>query len=1079
MIRVASLLFLPLLAFSVHGQTLLLEENFNSCTFPADWTVNLQGNQNFVWYVGTPLNPKSDSTTIDGTCMLIMDDDATGNNTPAIVADFRTPFFPSKGYATVLLEVDVHYRDLGNTPDAFEIWLSDGVREHLLRRYDNLNPTGSQFSRFVTFTTDLTLFSQADSMQILFRYDDGASYAWWAGIDNVRVTGIGEGTPVIVERFDSCALPEGWTSEVISGDFDWFYTPPPSTRYTAGSSMNGTCFVLFDDDYIGQQAKASLLRLASPWFSGQDYATFQLQFELIFRWYISEAFSVHVENGDGDRTLVASFTGAIGGPAFSNFIRQSFDISPYRHKQMRVVFEFDDGGSWGWWVGLDNVKITGHGEARDVCAKAFDLERDQSCVPGENKTAMFEGPAPACSEINSSGIWYRWTADTTGWMLVDVSSDFNDVVSVFAGTCQDPQWVTCGNRDRYGFKGESSYFQAEEGVTYFIRISGGTSDGFGAQRGTYCIRLRGGTPTPPADNDPCAAAFPLIIGQPCLTGHNLFAAAESASPSRNLRADSDVWYSFVAPALSPDEVLRFHSNAGFSDILTLYEGNCLSPAEVTGTAYGLHLDADQLTGGQTYFLQVAGNFATIEGGFCLSAEIEEKASVPENDVCTEAMTLYLGADCTPGSLRGASFSGIHPPCAVSTKRDAWYAFTTPPGGSVQVSVDADFKQTTTLWAGECQSLTAIRCLRNPLRCDGYQSITGLTEGETYYLQISATGEERGDFCIRVLYGAMAAPYNPLELTVQSLCVGMDSSLLLINAYQGLAPYSFSGTPHQQLLYTGESYMIVVRDATGCEVAFSGIAPECEAATSCAMGLSFTLNRPSCADASDGGIEVTPYGSDGPFIYVWSIPGEISGSIENVSGGLYSVTVYDANGCSADAEVLLPAPAEIEIFTTDIQHPVTGGEDGSISVTVSGGLGPLTVAWYDRDGLLISDALTVTGLSMGEYTLIVTDSSGCSVSESFILMLVSIQTPVEKTDLVRIVPNPARDKAFILVDDALQGLCDIQITDTEGRVVRTWHQVEVVQGQVPLDVRSFPGGTYFVRIDIAQKSFVKRLLVVRR
>ena len=248
MLRLLSLLCVLLAGFPLAGQTVLFEDDFNTCALSSDWTVSIDGNQNFVWYVGTPVNPKSDSTSIDGTCMLVMDDDATGNNTPALVADFRTPFFDGRGFATVLLEVDVHYRDLGNLDDAFEIVLYNGTTDRVLSRYDGKNPTGSQFSKYVTFTSDMSLYGQSDSMQVIFRYADAGGYAWWAGIDNVRITGIGQGTPVVIETFDSCALPAGWTSEVVAGDFDWFFTPPPITRSSPGSSIKGSCCGLFDDD---------------------------------------------------------------------------------------------------------------------------------------------------------------------------------------------------------------------------------------------------------------------------------------------------------------------------------------------------------------------------------------------------------------------------------------------------------------------------------------------------------------------------------------------------------------------------------------------------------------------------------------------------------------------------------------------------------------------------------------------------------------------------------------------------------------------------------------------------------------
>ena len=1078
MFRLLSLLSLMIIGFPLAGQTILFEDDFNSCALSSDWTVSIDGNQDFVWYVGTPINPKSDSTSIDGTCMLVMDDDATGNNTPALVADFRTPFFDGRGFATVLLEADVHYRDLGNLDDAFEIVLYNGSTEKVLARYDSKNPTGSQFSKYVSLSSDMSLYGQSDSMQVIFRYADAGGYAWWAGIDNIRITGIGQGTPVVIETFDSCALPAGWTSEVVAGDFDWFYTPPPSTRYSPGSSMNGSCFVLFDDDYIGQTAKPSLLRLTSPWFDGRSYASFQLSFDLIFRWYISESFSVYIESGTGQRALVGSFVDGVGGPAFAAFLRQSFDISAYRQPQMRVVFEFDDGGSWGWWVGLDNVKISGNGEAHDACTNAIDLQRSPLCTSGENKTAMFEGPEPACSEINSSGIWYRWVADKTDWAKVELSADFNDVVSVFSGDCGNLEWVTCGNRDKYGFDGEKTYFQAREGTTYFIRVSGGVNEGFGSLRGDYCISIDDGIPPQPGPNDPCAGAIPLTIGEDCLQSQNRYASAESPYPSRNLRADADVWYSFVAPALLDDEVLRIETSASFSDVITLYEGSCISAAEVVGTELGQRLDLDHLTAGETYYLKIAGNFATIEGGFCVRAGIAPKADTLSNDDCLQAETIFVGAACTQGTLSGATFSGIHPPCVVSTKRDAWYSFVAPVGGNIKLIVEADFKQNTTIWSGPCTSLTAEKCLRNPLRCDGYQSLAGLVEGQTYYLQVSATGEEKGDFCVRILDGQSAPPFDPLDLMVHTLCIGMDSSLLLVDAFNGVAPYTWSGTQHQQLLYTGEEYLVVVRDAMGCEVSVTGLAPECDAAVECTTGLTFSGVAPTCTDSQNGVVTVEATNGEDPYIYVWNVPGQINSTVENLNGGIYSVTVYDANGCAAEGAYTLEGPPAIHINILQISNPWGSGDNGSIEATISGGTGNLSAAWFDKDGILLSDSSNIAGLGTGQYTLVVTDENGCSTSESVSLELTSVDKPLAKADLVQIVPNPARGKAFILIDESLSGLCDIGITDPSGREVLRLNDVEVQSGQVSLDVRAFPAGTYFVRTDIDGKIFTKRLLVVR-
>ena len=103
-----------LFSANMAAQTTLLSENFNACsgtTLPAGWSLNLNGNQNITWYIGTPLNNDSDSLSMDGTCCLVIDDDATGDNTPAYTADFVSPPFDCSGFGSVEVQMDVHYLD--------------------------------------------------------------------------------------------------------------------------------------------------------------------------------------------------------------------------------------------------------------------------------------------------------------------------------------------------------------------------------------------------------------------------------------------------------------------------------------------------------------------------------------------------------------------------------------------------------------------------------------------------------------------------------------------------------------------------------------------------------------------------------------------------------------------------------------------------------------------------------------------------------------------------------------------------------------------------------------------------------
>lgn len=61
-------------------QELFFEEDFNSCGLSSNWMVNFIGNLDVAWFVGLFENENSDGSIIDGSCMLIMDDDVMGEN---------------------------------------------------------------------------------------------------------------------------------------------------------------------------------------------------------------------------------------------------------------------------------------------------------------------------------------------------------------------------------------------------------------------------------------------------------------------------------------------------------------------------------------------------------------------------------------------------------------------------------------------------------------------------------------------------------------------------------------------------------------------------------------------------------------------------------------------------------------------------------------------------------------------------------------------------------------------------------------------------------------------------------------
>lgn len=1069
--------------FRLNAQTTVFEERFDNCALPASWQVNLSGNPNAKWLVGFAQNSVVPGQSIDSTCCLFIDDYATGNNTPGYILEFVSPAFNIAGYQTAELSMDVHYRHNNSTDQYFDVLITDGTTEQLITRFNSghSNEANSSVSKHFSLRFDLALLTKKTGTRLIFRYNDSAGeWGWWAGIDNIRVVGSGTGTNVLTEAFNNCAQPAGWTTEILTGNNNWSFglVPFGSSAYYGGTSMDGSCFAFFDDNKAGENAPPSKIRLLSPWFSGTEFFRYELAFDLIMR-YSGDAFQVFVENDKGDKFPLLQKEAQIGGPFFPNYIHYKFDLTPYRSGQLRIGFEYDDKGLWGYWNGLDNVKVTGAAAALDFCAQAETLLTGDPCHPAENRTALFNGPAPDCSGRVAGGLWFQWLADFTGIAQLVTNATFNDVVSVYTGDCAALQPVLCNNRDEHGFTGETTYIPVQEGTRYYFHISG-QEDGFGISRGDVCVGIdqAGGYPPRPV-NDDCATALPLPQDGSCIPGNNHNALMSSVLPSGNQLARADVWYSFTAGNPAPGEVQVLESNANFSDIITLYEGTCNALTELACNHKGGSLSLPALSAGETYYVQIAGTFASVEGQLCPRLSVVQPTT-PPNDDCFHAEEIVLGGNCVAANNTGASFSGLQPACAVSVDHDIWFKFTAPAFGAVRINTGASFEHTLSVWRGPCDSLKSFFCTLNPLRCDGYVTVGSLTPGETYFVQIASWkgpgGIRSGNMCVKILDGQSAPDFTPLHLEVLQPCIGTDSARLYITASGGLPPYTFLADTSGQIVLSGQPFAVIVSDLMGCETeVFDSIEP-C-ASNTCTAKVTLTPTLPTCFGDSDGIVKAEVNGNGGPLFFKWS-NNTFTSTNMGLAAGTYTLTITELSGCVYVASIVLPQPDAIQIQADSIRQPVQGQNDGAISVTVTGATAPLTYYWV-RDGLLFAqDTEDLDNLAGGTYELLVTDSSGCTGTFSAQLTeTVGTDAPKEPFRAA-LYPNPANKETILSVSLPAPEKLYISLTDALGRLVLNREIGNIRQQQISLDVQALPPGVYRVQVRTAQHSLARNLIVWR-
>lgn len=1074
-------LFAMFFATNLMAQELLFSEDFNNCILSPAWEVKTKGNPSPVWYVGkSVLNDDNNGQSMNGSCFLFIDDDATGDNTPAYVIDFVSPAFDASKHSTVMLFVDVHYRDWYKSAESFKILLTDGVKETLISAFDQKHATGDSLWMFQTLQYDLSLLTKSPNARLIFRYDDAGGFNWWTGVDNIRVMGAGNATNIVTESFNGCQKPDGWEAQILTGDANWSFglIDTTSEAYYGGNSMDGTCFAYFDDDILGDKAPYSTVRLYTPWFDGSAFSKYTLDFDVILRYY-KEKISVIVQHPDGSEFLVRASEGDVGGPQFPQYLHAQLDMSSYRNQQMRVAFEYSDGKDFGWWAGIDNVKIAGEGASNDLCTHAVALTTGAACLAGSNQNAVFDGPSSACSDRIEAGLWYKWTADFTGTAKFSSGAVFNDVVNVFTGGCQTLQTVACEHRDEHGFTTAPGYFAVQAGTDYLIRVSGQT-DGFGIPRGDLCAKVESapGFPIKPAHDD-CANAAVLTVGAACVSGTNQNAEMSSTLPSLNTRARADVWYQFTAPTLAPGEQLVVESGASFSDIITVYQGGCTALQELVGNHKGGSLELPPLPAGKTYWVQIAGNFATIEGRLCPSVA-KKAVNTPVNNQCAGAISVPIGGQCVSGNNQNAIFSGKIPPCVAVADRDIWFKFVAPASGAVRINTGAAFEHTMAVWSGTCDSLAPVFCVKNPLRCEGYILLGSLAAGKTYFLQIASWSQTNtpgtGDVCIKILDGSVQPDFQALTLAVNEVCDGIGTAKIKISAQNGIPPYTFQGTQNGQTLNSGSVYITVVTDAMGCEKSYVAVVKEC-LENSCTLAASLSPLPPKCHDSADGSLTVNVAGGAQPYQFKWS-NNQMTATASGLTGGTYSVTVTDALGCEFTNSATLVPPTAILAAATQLQNPNQGQSNGSILVDIAGGDGNYHYTWL-LNSQPFSASEDLTNAPAGNYELRVTDGNNCTASFLYVLTAISGVNNLSEAVFAEVFPNPAQNKATLSIALPSDQTLYLSLLDASGRIHQAWSVAHVSDQNIPLDLRGFAAGTYQLRILCGNGEQLVRKVVVGR
>ncbi|WLD23868.1 T9SS type A sorting domain-containing protein [Flavobacterium dauae] len=227
----------------------------------------------------------------------------------------------------------------------------------------------------------------------------------------------------------------------------------------------------------------------------------------------------------------------------------------------------------------------------------------------------------------------------------------------------------------------------------------------------------------------------------------------------------------------------------------------------------------------------------------------------------------------------------------------------------------------------------------------------------------------------------AIPYEIVLVSQTNItCNGANDGKIIVKVNGGTAPYTYAWTPAAgnsasvSNLSAGV-YTLTVTDAD------NNVTTETYTITEPVVlsGTIGSVTNVNCNGASDGSATVTATGGTAPYTYMWS-NGMTTATANNLTAGNYSVSITDTNGCTATSSIAITEPAALVATGTSTDISCFGQNDGSASVTASGGASPYTYLWSNAQ-----TGSSINGLSGGVYTVTITDANGCSQTKSFTIV----------------------------------------------------------------------------------------------
>ena len=244
--------------------------------------------------------------------------------------------------------------------------------------------------------------------------------------------------------------------------------------------------------------------------------------------------------------------------------------------------------------------------------------------------------------------------------------------------------------------------------------------------------------------------------------------------------------------------------------------------------------------------------------------------------------------------------------------------------------------------------------------------------------------------------AVTSSYNGLPIS----CNNSSNGTATVAVSGGGLPYTYlwsnGGTSMNVTGLGAGVHTVTITDANSCSTTASvSITAPASVSLSTANQADVT-----CFGGNNGSFRVQALGGAGTYTFSSNFGSNASGQFNNIPAGTYTVSVSDANGCTATTVVSVSEPSAISVSLTTNNVSCFGLSDGLVEASVTGGTplanGRYLYAWNNG-----RTTTTIGNLPAGNYIITVSDAVGCTATATTLLtqpqeILVSI-TNIDPVD----------------------------------------------------------------------------------